>query len=368
VSTDPAPSRVAWLDQYRGYTVLGMFVVNFLGGFVAVPALLKHHHTWLSYADTIMPQFLFAVGVGYRLTFRRRVERAGWWSAVGHAISRNLGLLLVAFFVHGVGRGVASWAQLTGPEGTTALANGFKREFFQTLTHIAVTSLWVLPVIGFGVGPRAAWLVGSAVLHVALSHAGYYAWVNTSPVGIDGGPLGFLTWTIPLLVGSFAADALLVEKPRVGAMLALAAGLMVVGYGLACLNRVTPPNGPAETVADVFVEPPFVPPSRPVNLWTMSQRSGSVTYLTFASGFALLVAVGFLVVIRATGWTWGALTTLGVNALVGYILHDLVSGAVKPFAPKDAPGWYVLLALLVFLFVCWVILRHLEKQKLFIKL
>ena len=38
-----------------------------------VPAIFKHHNTYCSYADTIMPQFFFAVGFAYRLTFLRRL-------------------------------------------------------------------------------------------------------------------------------------------------------------------------------------------------------------------------------------------------------------------------------------------------------
>jgi hypothetical protein len=36
----------------------------------------------------------------------------------------------------------------------------------------------------------------------------------------------------------------------------------------------------------VLVQPPFVMPTKPVNIWTMSQRAGSVSYLVFGGGFA----------------------------------------------------------------------------------
>ena len=48
-------------------------------------------------------------------------------------------------------------------------------------------------------------MVGSAALHLALSHAFWYELLRDKRV-IDGGPLGFLTWTIPTLVGSLAYD------------------------------------------------------------------------------------------------------------------------------------------------------------------
>ena len=79
--------RIVSLDQFRGYTVAGMLLVNFLGGYQAVPAVLKHHNTYCSYADTIMPQFFFAVGFAYRLTFLRRVRDVGARGRVGRGCS-----------------------------------------------------------------------------------------------------------------------------------------------------------------------------------------------------------------------------------------------------------------------------------------
>ncbi len=64
----------------------------------------------------------------------------------------------------------------------------------------------------------------------------------------------------------------------------------------------------------------------------------------------------------------GVFRTLGVNALAGYILHSLVDEAISPFAPKDSPPWYVAAALAVYLGICYLILRYLEKHRLFLKL
>mgnify|MGYP001567957177 CR=1 FL=1 len=87
-------ARLASLDQFRGYTVLGMCVVNFLGNFTALPAAFKHHNTYCSYADTIMPQFFFAVGFAYRLTFLRRMAGASVNSVCARFLWRNLKLIL----------------------------------------------------------------------------------------------------------------------------------------------------------------------------------------------------------------------------------------------------------------------------------
>src|SRR5262245_65249879 len=92
----PTSARIASLDQFRGYTVAGMFLVNFLGSYAATPLLLKHHNTFCSYADTIMPQFFFAVGFAFRLTFGRRAQTEGLAAAYAHMVRRLLGLALVA--------------------------------------------------------------------------------------------------------------------------------------------------------------------------------------------------------------------------------------------------------------------------------
>ncbi|MEZ6151431.1 MAG: hypothetical protein R3C09_15020 [Pirellulaceae bacterium] len=52
-----------------------MFLVNYFGSYAVCPQVLRHTHDYRSYADTIMPHFLFAVGFALRLTFGRRVER-----------------------------------------------------------------------------------------------------------------------------------------------------------------------------------------------------------------------------------------------------------------------------------------------------
>lgn len=64
--------RLVSLDQFRGYIVAGMCVANFFAPFASIPAVLKHNETYFSYADSIMPGFLFCVGFSFRLTYLRR--------------------------------------------------------------------------------------------------------------------------------------------------------------------------------------------------------------------------------------------------------------------------------------------------------
>src|SRR6266576_2088446 len=101
VANPPEPAlRISSLDQFRGYTVAGMFLVNFIGGFECIPPVLKHHNDYCSYADTIMPQFLFAVGFAFRLTFGRRAAADGLTVAYRRGARRFLGLALVAIVLY----------------------------------------------------------------------------------------------------------------------------------------------------------------------------------------------------------------------------------------------------------------------------
>ncbi len=397
--------RIVSLDQFRGYTVVGMLLVNFLGGFAACPTVLRHTHDYISYADTIMPQFLFAVGFAFRLTFGRRAQLQGTGAAYGRVVRRMLGLLLISVVLGTVGPRAESWEKLTEIGMWGALREPLKRQWFETLTHIAVTCLWLVPVIRAGTAVRVAWMFGSAVAHVALSYWFNYVWCNTDPNVIDGGPLGFLTWTIPATVGTLACDAVASAggRPKLGRLLAWAVALMALGYLFSCGTRFydVPPDRveslrgqrlaehpvwPAREAIDaklqdgklsaLLAEPPFVPPPgegehkadvRKWNYWMMSQRGGTLSYLTFSAGFSLAVFILFFIACDRFGLELAFFGTFGTNALLAYIVHDMVSNAVSPFIPKDAPGWYVTAGLLLFFAISWLFIRHFEKRGVYLR-
>jgi predicted acyltransferase len=353
------PPRIASLDQFRGYTVAGMLLVNFIGGFQAVGAIWKHHHTYCSYADTIMPQFFFAVGFAFRLTFLRRMSTLGAGPTARAAIVRCLGLILLGLVLYHLDGRADSWEALRAMGWRGVLAQGFQREPFQTLVHIGLTSLWVMPVIASGKLTRVLFLVGSGLAHLALSHAFYFQYAWSRPV-IDGGPLGFLTWAVPTLVGSLAYDAVAdrsEERNPVPTLLAWSAVLMALGYLLASAG-----GAPAT--------PPFVRPaeSDQVDLWTMSQRTGSLSYLTFSAGFSLAIYALFVVLCDRGNLDVGIFRTFGQNALAAYIVHPMVAGAVKPYVPDDAPLWYALAAFLLYFGICYLFIRSMEKKGVFLRL
>ncbi|HEX5447072.1 MAG TPA: hypothetical protein VFW87_24870 [Pirellulales bacterium] len=395
-------ARIASLDQFRGYTVAGMFLVNFVGGYLATPIVLKHHNTFCSYADTIMPQFFFAVGFAFRLTFGRRAQTEGLARAYGHVVRRLLGLALVALVVYGAPKVAGSWQDFLEYGPWRAIWLSLRGSWFQTLMHIAVTSLWITPVIRASARVRVAFMIASALLQVALSHWFYFHWVNgglDGRTGVDGGILGFLSWTVPTILGTLACDAVTAAdgRPRVAKMIAWGTILMVGGWLLSCGTTLydVQPNHPASLrgmsprvglapdpvvplperweIAELsWAEPPFMPPpgaaKRQQNYWMMSQRAGTMSYHVFAGGLSLALYALFYIACDVWGWQLAVFRTLGTNALVGYILHGMVDDAVSPFIPKDSPGWYVTLGFLLYFGITWLIIRHLEKNNIYLKL
>jgi predicted acyltransferase len=416
----PTGQRLVSLDQFRGYTVLGMILVNFVGGFETTHYQLKHHNTFCSYADTIMPQFFFAVGFAFRLTFVQRIRTHGATAAYLRVVRRLFGLVLVAMavytlgFVYMIGIRTEMWEQLHEPSIWGVFKPLLKKYWFQTLMHIATTSLWILPVIRCRAGIRIAFMLASAALHMFLSHLFNFSWVNgqlDGIAGIDGGPLGFLTWTIPTIVGTLSCDAIVGTKGR-SRLLSLtlcSLGLIVLGYLFSCGSKLydipagrvdsqsteifspQPVFPPQDLMAaarmklrqgdwsELLVEPPFVPPQHPEgeinlsyqfrlwNYWMMSQRVGAISYLTFSAGFSLAVYLLFYVSCDLFGKQLGVFRTFGTNALAAYVLHIVVSIAINSFMTRDASAWYMWAGCAVFMGIIYLLVRTLEKNQIFIK-
>jgi predicted acyltransferase len=406
--TPSKQERLTSLDQFRGYTVVGMMLVNYFGGYRVCPQVLRHTHDYCSYADTIMPHFLFAVGFALRLTFGRRVQSEGSAAAYGRMIRRLLGLVLVALVVYNVSPRAESWEKLVemGPWG--AIGEPLKRGWFQTLMHIAVTSLWILPVVCGSAKLRIGWMLGSALAHVVLSGWFNFLWVNSPPNGIDGGPLGFLTWTIPAILGTLACDVftrprgeLAWGSPTLARVAVASLLIMLLGYAISCGTRLYDvPEAQVESMREVklaedavwpsgdritqkaelaktqgigawLAEAPFVKPPeqayRKWNYWMMSQRGGTLAYLVFSGGLSLLVYLLFFVACDLWGFQLSIFRTFGTNALVAYVLHSMVSSAVQPFFPKDSPAWYAYAGLGLFFWITWLFVRHLEKQGAYLR-
>lgn len=370
----PKPqARIASLDQFRGFTIAAMYFVNLYGARPALPAVFTHHGTFCSLADLVMPQFFFAVGFASRLSFFRRMQQGeGQRTAMLRAVRRCFALIAVGVVYYRLDGNYPTWNDLCNAGITGVLKECLRHTTWQTLVHIALASLWILPVIASKTSARVAFMLGTGGLHLLLSWLFFYDFADKAEV-VDGGPLGFMSWAIPMLAGTLAYDWVIEKEPR-GALKPVVLwglALMLLGYGMSCLNAIHQAalGGEGATGwAAWFAAPPFFKPWVPRDLWTMSQMTGSVSYMTFSAGAALAVYAVFLWIADVKKIEWGAFRALGVNALVAYLLEDYFSAFLEPFVPQDAPAWYLLCAFTLCFAMLWSCMRYLENRKLFLRL
>jgi len=242
-----SPGRIVSMDQFRGYTVAGMFVVNFVGGLAAMPAILKHHDIYFSYADTIMPSFMFAAGFSFRLTALRRLAKGDRARAYRHYFVRSLGLVLVSLVMYAAeDLEIKKWSQMTPAGVREFLAMLFKANLWEVLAIIGVTQILLLPVIAASLRVRTiAWLTLAAV-HLVISYWFNFSFVYGTPnwlddlLGLteksawDGGFFGPIGWAIPMLFGTIAYDVVANRSSwsAAGRLIGAGLALMSVGYAL----------------------------------------------------------------------------------------------------------------------------------------
>ena len=417
------PARLNSLDQFRGYSVAVMFVVNFCGGLAAIPDWIKHHDTYFSYADSIMPGFLFAAGFSYRLTMLRRIERDGAGTAYRHAIWRGLGLVLVSLAMYGFnGSFVEKWSEVNSTQVWDFCAGMLKANLWETLAVIGVSQIVVLPFVARRTRVVALGVVGLLIAHMLCCYAFNFNFMFGQPNFLDaywgaakqgcwdGGCFGTLSWGAIILGGALAHDMVIGRKSSRAAMnLALGGiAMMAVAYGLSCLSTVydippeTPPVPRDLAESPVFptseqlktgirlVEPPFIAPPpkntgdlerrtaegtaptpprlRRYNYWMMSKRLVSIPFSLFATGFSMAILAVFVVVTDIGGISVGLFRTFGTNALAAYYLHHSLEAAVLGIVPKDSPLWWCLTGLAIFYLTTYFFLRFLEKQRVFLRL
>ena len=286
-AADPA-ARDPAIDRFRGLAILMMAIANFLEHVRAVPGWLKHApDVGITVIDFIAPAFIFAIGLTFPGSVRRRLGRDGGRRTVEHTVVRALALIGLGMLFSigqwrfGLGGGDIPWG---------------------TLQSIGAAIILALP---------ALLLPATARLALALAGLAGYQWLLDSfwleevVAASNAGLQGALAWGLLLVIATVFADWYAQKKGRwflVAAVLMLAAGILAARW-------------------------------IPVSKHRMS--------LSFVLIVASSSALAFLSFDLTRGWLRGEgrlLAAWGRNPLVLYVAHFFL---LAVFLVPSVPWWHV---------------------------
>lgn len=331
------PLRIASIDEYRGYAIFGMILVNYLGYFdlpgvgyagadgayVDFSWLFRHTHGWFSYADTIAPIFIFVVGMGFRLSLPRRLAKEGrLWGTLG-ALRRYSILAFMGLCYGGFDWRVSIW---------------------DALLDIALAGMLALPFMDRG--PRVR--IAVAVLYLAFyqfcfSLLGYGPWTTAN--SIDGGPLGIFSWAFILLMGTLVMDWLRAGPQGRVVERCLAWGLVLVAVGW----LLKWPWGDFKAH------------------WPFSQKGMDAPYALYSTGIAFLNFVPFYLLADRLNVRLPHLTVLGSNPLVLYIVQGIICGTFHAYIDSDLPLFTAIVTYIAAYAICYAVASALYRRGWFVK-
>jgi predicted acyltransferase len=322
MTQDIQNSRKLSIDQFRGFAIFTMIMVNYLNHFQVIPETFKHPHYGMTFANTIAPFFLIAVGMGYRISMVNMVAKSGKKTAFIHSIKRYLILIFIGIVLY-------------GPD--------FRVDIWDALVDIGFAGLLALPFILQSKTVRAIAAFSFLILYQLLFvYAGYGQW--TMARSIDGGPLGPLSWVSILLFGTILYDFLKESNSKEFILKTLIWGsvLTLLGYLLSLLQ--------------------------PQEVWQFSQRSMSMAYPILSSGIGFLTFLLFYVVNDLYKIELPHLTILGINPLLIYIVQNILIDLHGNVLPSSAPLWQALSGFVIVYTLCYLVAHYLWRNKMVVKI
>ena len=319
-----AASRLAAIDQFRGFSILLMVLADYLGDVERVPAWLKHApDAGYTVIDLIAPMFIFAIGLTFGISFRRRLARDGAWRTYEHFITRNLALI-------GLGALLTLGGNMSGIYKSTVP--------WGLLQAIGAAGLLTLVVIRLPAGWR--WAIGLGLLAFYQVMLDRY-WLAAVMEAVHTGPWGALSWGAMLILATALADLYHDETRGRRAYPWVALLVTVAGLALAFLVPV-------------------------------SKTRASASYALLSLGLSALVFYGFHLLEARLGFRLQVLSDWGMNPLLLYLLHGVLIGV---FFLPPIPGWYVqapiwlvILQAAALLGILSLVGRYLRKRGLFFTL
>jgi len=314
--------RIASMDQFRGFAIFGMILVNYLGYFESIPETFKHPLFGMTFANAIAPFFIFVVGMGFRISLANRIQKSGKRKSYLTAAKRYFILIIIGTVFY-------------GPDPVN--------DMWDALVDIGFAGLLTLPFVLSKKWIRMSLAFIYLIVYQCLfAFTGYGDW--DMKYSCDGGPLGILSWASILFFGTILMDDLYETTPGVFMKRSLITGsiLMILGFGLSQLQ--------------------------PASLWQFSQRSMTMAYPIFSSGLSFVVFVMFYWLADIKKIEIPHLTSLGINPLILYIVQCIIIESLGSLLDKKVPVWQAISGFVVIYLLCYAVARYMERNKLVVKI
>lgn len=317
-------NRLVSIDEFRGFSIFLMVIINFLARVNNIPLWLKHApDIGFTVADIVAPMFIFAIGLTYGLSFRRRVERAGQGKTYSHFFTRYVAIAGIGFFL-------TSFGNLTGTYENSSN--------WGLLQAIGTAGLYTLLFIKFSTKIRAIVGILSLVFYQFMLDQ---FWLQTVLSSSHGGIIGSLSWGAMLVLGTVFADIYHSQNNNSKRFLFLAITVLAIGLLL------------------LF----FIP---------VSKNRISFSYVLVALSLSALIFEIFDYSIKKFNINISLLSRWGKNPLLLYILHIFLLGI---FVIPSCVWWYTEASILLLLieiigligFLSWIGM-YLESKKWYFSL
>ncbi len=282
--------RFEAIDQFRGFAILLMIAANYMNNVSLIPGWLKHSND-IGYTviDLIAPMFVFAMGLIYGLSFRRRLKRDGAWNTYQHFLTRYLALLGLGYLITLV------W-ELSGIQPPSVN--------WGLLQALGAAGLIALPFIHFRTSWR--WVFGLGML-ASYQFLLDRFWLEDILIAPHNGPWGAFSWGAMLILATAMADIFHDERRNQWVFPLLSSGLVVLSLLLSLL-------------------------------FPISKDRASFSYILLSLGLSGLVFTLFVLLDTKWHLHLPILTDWGRNPLLLYLLHYILLGI---FALPAIPSWYV---------------------------
>jgi predicted acyltransferase len=316
--------RISSIDQFRGFAILTMALANYMGPVNIIPAWLKHApDIGLTVIDLIAPFFIFAIGLTYGLSFRRRTVREGAFKTYNQFFTRYLAII-------GLGAIISAGESAAGqnPSGID----------WGVLQAIGMAGLITLVVIRLPSIYR--WVIGAGILLVYQIIL-YNLLIDLTIQSPHGGLFGSLNWAAMMILGTALADLFHSEERRKGIYPWASLTVLAAGIALAFLIPV-------------------------------SKHRVSSSYVLISLGASALLFLLFDWLTVRFNWKAHFLVAWGMNPLVLYFLHYLIIAIFFlpgiPAIYQAAPPWLVMLEMVVILGGVSLAAYWLDRRKMYISL